>query len=440
MQNRLLLYFLTICISIICSNTINSQTFNTEGVYDLQITAGTTLTIDADGAHGGDRTFTSNPGGSGGDITATFNVNTGDYIRVIVGGAGSGAINDGGGGGGTAVINCGNSLTNCDNDLGTLLVVAGAGGGAGINSNGGGAVTTAGDGSDGSGGAQGNNSATQASCNIYSGVGSPPGDGYGHGGAGFNKNGGGGAGYTGGDSGTGQNGGSGGSNFVDGSATSSTNNPGATGGGTSADGVVVLSNATTNLISSKTCAESLPVEMSHFDAVLINQNVQLNWITESEIDNAGFEVQWVEEGNYSTVREWKTIGFVSGRGTIFDKQFYSFNHYDPKKGQNYYRLKQVDLDGEYEYSNIVNVRFEGGKQQLTINPNPVQNGQITVTLPETDFETAEFMLYNAQGQMIQIQRITDFSTVIKTNNLPKGTYTVMVEVNGNRLLERLVIQ
>ncbi len=195
----------------------------------------TSITITAKGGDGGSATggVVAFPGGGGGSVTATFSVNPGDNIRIIVGGIGGSGEDGGGGGGGTAVIN---------STTGTLLLVAGGGGGATNGASGGNASTTAGSGAGGSAGANagggggGNNSAGQNSANGGSGgaqasitaissggigadFGGNGGAGFGGGGGAFGS-GGGGGGYTGGSSGNG------GTNFVAGGATNVSNNAG----------------------------------------------------------------------------------------------------------------------------------------------------------------------------------------------------------------------
>jgi len=111
----------------------------------------------------------------------------------------------------------------------------------------------------------------------------------------------------------------------------------------------------------------LPVELTSFKAFVSDNVVQLNWHTVSAISNLGFEV----ERSTNKVHFLK-IGFVKGHGTTNVPQSYQFPDETVKPGTYYYRLKQLDLNGAYEYSSIVEIIVElPGKFNLQQNyPNP----------------------------------------------------------------------
>ncbi|HEX9251298.1 MAG TPA: right-handed parallel beta-helix repeat-containing protein [Ignavibacteriaceae bacterium] len=132
-------------------------------------------------------------------------------------------------------------------------------------------------------------------------------------------------------------------------------------------------------------SNSIPVELTAFSANVLDGNVVLNWITATELNNSGFEIQ---KGSYTStslsVTEWEKIGLVSGNGTTTAKSFYSFVDKNPSQGKSYYRLKQIDFDGSYEFSNIVEVDFSIPiKFSLEQNyPNPFNpSTKIKYTIP-----------------------------------------------------------
>ncbi|MFQ3596987.1 MAG: hypothetical protein SNJ66_01460, partial [Chloroherpetonaceae bacterium] len=96
-------------------------------------------------------------------------------------------------------------------------------------------------------------------------------------------------------------------------------------------------------------SNQLPVELTSFTARKTAQGVELAWQTASEQNNAGFEVERKSEG-----ATWNTLGFVRGNGTTTEAQSYSFLD-NSASGKVQYRLKQVDFDGQFEYSNIIEV-------------------------------------------------------------------------------------
>lgn len=111
----------------------------------------------------------------------------------------------------------------------------------------------------------------------------------------------------------------------------------------------------------------LPVELSSFSAKLLADKVEINWTTESEVNNYGFDVE-----RKVIATTWIKLGFVSGSGNSNTPKTYSFIDDSLFGGSKfYYRLKQIDTDGSFEYSDIVAVEFLPQKFSLEQNyPNP----------------------------------------------------------------------
>jgi hypothetical protein len=121
----------------------------------------------------------------------------------------------------------------------------------------------------------------------------------------------------------------------------------------------------------------LPVELIHFDAqAAANRTADLHWATASELNNNYFDV----ERSYDAIH-WEWVGNVTGNGTTNQLTDYSFTDKSIATSQNmaYYRLKQVDFDGAFEYSNERVVRFDGKVEKLAIAayPNPFNN-EVTI--------------------------------------------------------------
>jgi len=110
----------------------------------------------------------------------------------------------------------------------------------------------------------------------------------------------------------------------------------------------------------------VPVELTSFAATTDNRNVTLNWSTATELNNSGFQV---ERNNGS---EYQVVGFVAGSGTTTEVRNYNFVDQNVASGTYSYRLKQVDFDGTFEYSNVIEVEVIGVKEfALGQNyPNP----------------------------------------------------------------------
>lgn len=147
---------------------------------------------------------------------------------------------------------------------------------------------------------------------------------------------------------------------------------------------------------------SLPVELTHFEGQVIDNSIRLTWQTASEKNNEGFDVQRSANGH-----DWKAIGFVSGNGTTTTTSNYDFIDHQPFKGKNYYRLKQVDLDEKYQYSNIIQIETQQtASTNIRLFPNPATNVLIITTTEPTFIQ-----IINSNGLIIKEQIIQNTETI-----------------------------
>jgi hypothetical protein len=146
----------------------------------------------------------------------------------------------------------------------------------------------------------------------------------------------------------------------------------------------------------------LPVELTSFSATTIGNNVKLNWNTATEVNNYGFEVERKVGSLQSTVGNYKRIGFVNGNGNSSSPKDYSFVDNKVSTGKYSYRLKQIDNDGQFEYSKSIEVDMSGVKKfELSQNyPNPFNpSTTIKFNLPEAGM--VKLTLFNILGQQIR---------------------------------------
>jgi len=116
----------------------------------------------------------------------------------------------------------------------------------------------------------------------------------------------------------------------------------------------------------------LPVELISFTARANGNDVSLNWTTATETNNKGFEIQRTINNEQLTIEDWESVGFVEGNGTTTEARSYSFDDKNLENGKYFYRLKQIDYDGTFEYGKTVEVEINPiYKFRLEQNyPNP----------------------------------------------------------------------
>jgi hypothetical protein len=183
---------------------------------------------------------------------------------------------------------------------------------------------------------------------------------------------------------------------------------------------------------------SSPVELLDFDAQKIDKTVELNWQTASERNNAGFDLE--RSGNAG---DWEPIGYVEGHGNSNELQQYSYLDKEPVSGYNYYRLKQIDLDGEYEYSSICYVLFTGNTTAgLNVYPNP-NSGQFTISINNPAGKRAVLQLFTSSGSLIWKQHFSIGEMPKhweKEFTLEQGEiYFIVSQVGGELLKEKVVV-
>jgi len=184
---------------------------------------------------------------------------------------------------------------------------------------------------------------------------------------------------------------------------------------------------------------ALPVEFLSFTARRNNNTVQLDWATASESGNSHFEVERSLDGQV-----YENIGRVNGVGDTEELQQYQFVDRSPKAGANYYRLRQVDYDGQFDYSRIVIAQFgdQGGKEILAF-PNPMQGEELTLTLNgDWDASTTSASLVDINGRtMASFTGLATGSTSLRLpNKLPAGIYQLIATDGVDQQTIRLVIQ
>ena len=430
---------LLIIILLINQQVVNCQTttYNYTGAVQTFVVPAFVfqLQIDAAGAEGG-RSIGTTAGphdpGLGGRVQTILSVTPGDIINIYVGqkgldgipgggvaggwnggGAASGGFGSygGGSGGGASDIRLnGTNLTD------RVIIAAGAGGsgynyfsGGDHGGNGGGLVGL--DGLSGGGlldpPGKGGTQTTGGNGGLWTGY-LPGSDGVlGDGGAGNTDGagGGGGGGYYGGGGGS-WAGGAGGSSFVLGTITSSTSH---TSGFQSGNGYVTI-----------TEMSILPIELDKFDAKQVSNDIELTWSTLSETNSNYFEIQRSANG----VDNWETIVNEKAMGNSSSFIQYKAWDYSPLIGNNYYRLKQVDINGNYRVFKPLTVYYSR-LNSFSVYPNPAQN-YIVIEFENETINDIRF--YDMKGNDITNnvtkELIAQNSVKVNISNLANGVYVI----------------
>jgi Secretion system C-terminal sorting domain len=172
----------------------------------------------------------------------------------------------------------------------------------------------------------------------------------------------------------------------------------------------------------------LPVELISFDVTLFEKSAHLNWQVATQTNNEGWDVEHSMDGI-----SWERIGWVTGDGSSPTPRQFQFIHQYPGTGQNYYRLRQNDFDGDFEYSKMVSLTMEG-QDDILVYPT-LTTGIINMesSLEEID----EIAVYDAYGCLIlQIKN----NNTINLDNQPAGMYILKILNKGKWATRRVVKQ
>jgi hypothetical protein len=176
----------------------------------------------------------------------------------------------------------------------------------------------------------------------------------------------------------------------------------------------------------------LPVELTYFTAALDGNAVQLRWRTETEVNNYGFDILRLAQND-----EWITIGFVEGNGNTNSPRNYDFwDETIANSGKYNYRLKQIDNDGTFEYSDviIVNVGVPNNFYLSQNYPNPFNpETRIDFTLPGKQIITLK--VYSILGELVEElmneeKPAGNYSVTFDASNLPSGIYIYRLQTEN----------
>ena len=177
---------------------------------------------------------------------------------------------------------------------------------------------------------------------------------------------------------------------------------------------------------------TVPVELTSFTAQYVGNATQLNWTTASELNNLGFDIQRSTSGN-----DFVTIGFVLGKGTTTEIQNYSYVDETTSPNINYaYRLKQIDFNGSYNYSEVINLGESNplNFELLQNYPNPF-NPSTTISIGLPVKSDVILDVYNIVGERVLSLysgelAAGNYNYTVDASNMTSGIYIYVLNAVG----------
>lgn len=185
------------------------------------------------------------------------------------------------------------------------------------------------------------------------------------------------------------------------------------------------------------CSSTLPVYLKSFTAIRNRSMVNLSWVTATELNCQGFEIQRAAPNG-----DWVTAGYVASlaeNGNSSSELKYGFNEVNVSGGVTRYRLRQVDIDGNARFSDIRQVAGLEQQRKMLVYPNPALNGSFNIVL--NGFEGPfDIQVSDANGRMVR-QWLSTSELTIPVRQLPSGLYMIrtLVRSTGEQFYEKLIV-
>ncbi len=184
----------------------------------------------------------------------------------------------------------------------------------------------------------------------------------------------------------------------------------------------------------------IPVELTSFTANVVNNNVMLNWVTATEINNSGFEIQRsIDNSNFIKV------GFTPGNGTTTEISKYGFSDSDLENGKYYYRLRQLDFDGTFSFSDVVqaDVNAELDFTLYQNYPNPF-NPSTTIKYQIPVTSNVVLKVYDILGKEVatlvnETKQAGSYSVNFDANSFSSGIYIYKLTSNQYLQTKRMML-
>ena len=190
----------------------------------------------------------------------------------------------------------------------------------------------------------------------------------------------------------------------------------------------IVSDAGQFLYVYKIIENPLPLELIEFDVSLNDRSIDIEWITEQEIDVDGYELYRSGDDGFS----WDVIGRVPSKNVLVENKYSFIDDRIKNNNQYYYYLKMIDVNGEYTLSDIRSVKYES-LQSIVIYPTVVKN---ELNIEAEDLSNSTITVYDDTGRVL-IQK--DGESTLDVSKLTSGLYWINIQTsNGDRMMSEFI--
>lgn len=187
----------------------------------------------------------------------------------------------------------------------------------------------------------------------------------------------------------------------------------------------------------------LPISLTYFRGEINQNKIDLYWETASELNNESFEVEKSRNGkDYVIIDKVKSQAIEGNSGRNLK---YTISDENPLHGLSYYRLKQIDLDGNFHYSNAISINFsrKSGLPHIIFYPNPTK-GELFISFDNIENTDVMLMIKNSLGEVVLNENISlntsdGINSSIIPNSIPSGTYFCNLVYGGRLYSQKIVL-
>lgn len=186
----------------------------------------------------------------------------------------------------------------------------------------------------------------------------------------------------------------------------------------------------------------LPVELTSFTGKYAQKTVHLNWSTATEVSNMGFDIE-----RSTDKLQWKKIGFVTGHGNSNSPKNYSYSDNSVVENKYYYRLKQIDTDGKYQYSKVIEISKTGVIESCILSqnyPNPF-NPTTNISFSISSGDKARLTVYDILGKEVAVlydgsaEPGKEYSLTLNASNWVSGVYFYKLVSGSSSTIRKMLL-